>query len=52
MKKTLSKVGAILVPVILCTSLAFTAFLSIQLIDDLQGMLTILVLCVVLHKGS
>ncbi|MFQ7798380.1 MAG: EAL domain-containing protein [Coprobacillus cateniformis] len=37
MKKTLSKVGAILVPVILCTSLAFTAFLSIQLIDDLQG---------------
>ena len=37
MKKTLSKVGAILVPVILCTSLALTAFLSIQLIDDLQG---------------
>lgn len=37
MKKIITKLGGIFVPVILCVALIFTAFMSLNLIDDLQG---------------
>lgn len=37
MRKIITKVGGIFVPVILCAALIFTAFMSLNLIDDLQG---------------
>lgn len=37
MRKILAKLGEIFIPVILCIALIFTAFMSLDLIDDLQG---------------
>lgn len=37
MRKIIIKLGGIFVPIILCIALVFTAFMSFNLIDDLQG---------------
>ena len=37
MRKAVAKLGGIFVPVILCVALIITAFMSLDLIDDLQG---------------
>lgn len=37
MKKIISKFGSIFVPLILCVAVIFTSFMSLDLIDDLQG---------------
>lgn len=37
MRKVITKLGGIFVPIILCISVAFTAFMSLNLIDNLQG---------------
>lgn len=37
MRKIITKLGEIFVPIILCIALVFTAFMSLDLIDDLQG---------------
>ncbi len=37
MRKIASKLGGIIVPIIFCIALIFTAFSSLDLIDDLQG---------------
>ncbi|MFQ7552851.1 MAG: hypothetical protein ACLRMZ_24390 [Blautia marasmi] len=37
MRKAVAKLGGIFVPVILCVALITTAFMSLDLIDDLQG---------------
>lgn len=37
MRKIITKLGGVFVPIILCIALVFTAFMSLNLIDDLQG---------------
>lgn len=37
MRKMATKLGGIIVPLILCTALVLTAFMSVNLIDNLQG---------------
>lgn len=37
MRKIIAKLGGIFVPLILCTALMLTAFMSVNLIDDLEG---------------
>ena len=37
MKKMIAKLGGILVPIIFCIALIYTATMSLNLTDDLQG---------------